>query len=347
MTVGMLMTPFGVPVLMTDCVLVKIKDDQILDANRPEVIFAPQLVESPKANLVRKVMFLSSGIAIAFSGRWDQIELAMEHIGSIWPNLQPQDLEIDNVMERFKAENFRKRGLSSLVAIGRGSYSWATGAIDVAANTRLFGRVVAIGSGSQEILDQMKAWDVARADLKADEFTLESSHIISELIGAHRNRKLFLHNPIGSRIDWGGYIEAFIRDDRTEGWLVTSDWVHIYCDFDGRKYYPRYPYFIYKRLGVATQSLFRVDEHSVSEWKIEMKNFSGVDGVVEYLGPFGLPAKVTATYNHSKTNTFYHSTSMYYQDGCFPTDDPQVIQDLSKFESIFDMLSANFSSRSS
>ena len=58
MTVGMLMTPFGVPVLMTDCVLVKIRDDQILDANRPEVIFAPQVIESPKAKLVRKVMFL-------------------------------------------------------------------------------------------------------------------------------------------------------------------------------------------------------------------------------------------------------------------------------------------------
>ena len=202
-----------------------------------------------------------------------------------------------------------------------------------------------IGSGARELVGQFQKWDNEYAGPPLKDFDLESSHFISEVIGAHRNRKLFFHTRLESTRDWGGYLESFIVENDNFTWVTTSDWVHLQCDFDGRKYFPSYPYFIYKRCEDGIQRLFKVGPADVEVWEIEAPGYAATPRIERYFGPFGPQPKITISYVSAKTDSIYHSTSMYYQDGRFSVTDPMRIQDLDSHYALFEMMGVNIAAK--
>ena len=146
MTVGILFHPFNVPILLTDSLLVWSRrvasgELEILESNRPEVIALGGGSNAVlRSTLLRKAIFLPGGPALAFSGPHRDIVQTINQLTDLWPNLNSNEREVESILKRFKAVAFAGTGISgSLVALQHSQMSWATGLINLAAETKIFG----------------------------------------------------------------------------------------------------------------------------------------------------------------------------------------------------------------
>ena len=343
MTVGALFLPMGMPILLSDSLVVWKTGPKILESLKPEVM--EKIKGAPKASLVRKAYFLEDGLAILYSGHVKDFSLAHSVLSEAWQNLCVNVKPLEERLTLLKPENLNPYNVSAILVLAHSGTFSRIGSNILGADTKRFGPVLTIGSGGRELLDQTLAWESAISHLPFEDLTLDSSHLISEFIGAHRNRKLFFSTHLNSAEHWGGYIEAFILDSQKNIWLQTSDWVHLVCKYEYDRFLPLYPYFIYKRCDDGVQRLFKVQPGFAESWEIKVEATQVAQSLDAYYGPFGPKAKISISVIDESVPNFHHATSMYYQDGKFPTDTPEVCEYLNDHIALFDEIGNNFRKR--
>lgn len=343
MTVGALFLPMGMPVLLSDSLVVWKNGNFIHRASRPEV--ADHIKGAAKASLVRKAFFLEDGLAVLYAGKAKDIYLAQDILSESWRERSRRNAPLAERLDILQPENLNPYNVSAILVYANSGKFWQIGSNAVRTETSRFGSVLTIGSGGEEFLRQTLDWQAEISHMPITNLTFDSSHLISEFVGAHRNRKLFFSQQLNSEEHWGGYLEVFIQDFESGRWLQTPDWVHLVCRFSNGQFVPGYPYYIYKRCDDGVQRLFKLQPGSSEVWEIGAKATQQVPVVDKYFGPFGPNAKITISVIDNKAPMFHHATSYSYQDGRFPTNTPEVCEYLDDYRSLFDEMGTNFRTR--
>lgn len=241
MTIGILISPEGVPALLSDTMASVEGEDN--HAGLP-TRYRPDEAESGVRRLFRKSMILSSSLALTVAGEFAAIQDFVNNLTLLTKNLGPEEgvrkiIELSSDYSRVQAilVNAVQDGLSLRTEM------WGLNVPKrhVAEHPNL-GKIIAIGSGADKALQQ--TIDYGNQSEAFDELSKRPFDIISSfnqyMSGIKVRNELFFDE----KLDWGGFLEHTYFDLPSGSWRRSPKCLYLFfgVHFIDDRHYTTYLY---------------------------------------------------------------------------------------------------------